>query len=109
MYVSTTMQALEEILVRKDEEGIEKVIYFISKKLVDYETRYIRIEKMCYPIIFVTKKLRHYKLGSTTHMVTKMDPLRYLLSKPYLFGRATKWVILLKEFDLVFINQNSIK
>jgi len=77
---------------------------------VDYEIRYVPIEKQCYAIIFLAKILRYYMLGRTTYVVTKVnDPLWYLLSKPYLLGRETKWVMLLKEFDLIFITKKSIK
>jgi len=55
------------------------------------------------------EKLIHYMLGNTTYVIAPADPLRYLMSKSYLFERAAKWIILLQEFNLLSINQNFIK
>lgn len=48
-------------------------------------------------------------INSVTHVLTKVDPLRYLMSKPCLNGRSTKWVMLLQEFDLRFVKQQLVK
>lgn len=64
---------------------------------------------MYFAIIFVTKKLRHYMLGNTIHIIAQEDPLKYLISNSYMIDRAAKWVMLFQEFDLVFITQESIK
>ena len=37
------------------------------------------------------------------------NPMRYLLSCHLLQGRATKWVVVLQEFDLEFISPKSTK
>jgi len=31
------------------------------------------------------------------------------MSKPYLNGRSSKWIMLLQEFDLRFMKQKSVK
>ena len=87
----------------------ERVVYFISQTLKDYETRYTPIEKLCQSILFATERLWHYMINSTTHVLTQVDPLRYLMSKSCLDGRSMKWVMLLQEFDLKFVKQKSIK
>src|SRR5262249_54297989 len=33
----------------------------------------------------------------------------YLASKPALIGRVSKWQMLLSEFDITYVNQNSVK
>jgi len=97
------------MLVKKEEDGKERLVYFISRTLKDYKTRYTPIEKLCQCIMFSTKRLRHYMINSIIHVLTQVDPLRYLMSKPCLNGRSTKWVMLLQEFDLNFVKQKSIK
>ena len=37
------------------------------------------------------------------------NPMRYLLSHFLLQGRATKWVVILQEFDLEFVSPKSTK
>ena len=38
-----------------------------------------------------------------------MDPLKYLLEKPTLSGRLSRWLILLVEFDLKYVVRKTIK
>ena len=44
----------------KDQGRIQKPIYYISKMLVDVETRYLPLEKLALALVHATKKLRHY-------------------------------------------------
>ena len=38
-----------------------------------------------------------------------MDPLKYLFEKPALSGRISRWLILLAEFDLMYVAKKTIK
>lgn len=42
-------------------------------------------------------------------MVTKIYLLRYLLSKATLIGRLAKWVVILSEFYIQYVEQKAIK
>jgi len=48
-------------------------------------------------------------LNHTTHLIAKIDPLKYLLSKASLTSRATKWVLILSKFDIIYKNHKAIK
>eukprot|EP01018_Ginkgo_biloba_P036364 Gb_12987 [translate_table: standard] len=48
-------------------------------------------------------------LNNKTKLITKIDPLKYLLSKSTLTSRMAKWVMLLSEFDIEYVNQKAIK
>jgi hypothetical protein len=48
-------------------------------------------------------------LAHTIKLVTKIDPLKYLLSKATLTGRLAKWVMILSEFDIHYIDRRAIK
>lgn len=38
-----------------------------------------------------------------------MDPLKYLLEKPVLDRRLSRWLMLLAEFNLVYITKKAVK
>ena len=48
-------------------------------------------------------------LVHTTRLVAKIDPLKYLLSKAALTGRLAKWVMILSEFDIQYVERKAIK
>lgn len=42
-------------------------------------------------------------------LIAKIDPLKYLLSKAMLTCHLAKWVMLLSEFDIEYVDQKEIK
>ena len=45
----------------------------------------------------------------TIHLIEKIDPLKYLLGKATLTGRLAKWMMILSEFDIEYIEHKAIK
>ena len=56
-------------------------MYYLSKNLIDYETRYTPMEKLFFAIIFDTKKLRYYLLYCTTYVASPFNQMKYLVAK----------------------------
>ena len=46
LYLSVSNVAFGCMLAQLDDSGKERAIYYLSKKMLDYETRYVMIE--CY-------------------------------------------------------------
>ena len=65
-----------------EESRKETAIYYISKKMLDYEEKYSPIEKTCVALLWVTRKLRHYMLAFKVLLIAMMDSLKYLMEKP---------------------------
>ena len=45
----------------------------------------------------------------SVHLISRLDPLRYLFDRPALTGRLMRWLVLLTEFDIQYVSQKSIK
>ena len=45
----------------------------------------------------------------SVHLVSRLDPLRYLFDRPALIGRLMKWLVLLTKFDIHYVTQKSIR
>ncbi|KAK0576327.1 hypothetical protein LWI29_015495 [Acer saccharum] len=107
MYLSVSEAATSSVLVRQ-EDGIQKPIYYTSKALLPAETRYSLVEKMALALITAARKLRPYfqahKIGVYTNC-----PLKLILQKPEVSGRLTKWAIKLSEFDVEYLPRTAIK
>ena len=100
LYSLTTESALGIMLAQKNEYNKEQAIYYLSWTLVDYELKYVYMEKLCLAIVFAAKKLRHYMLNHTTYVIAKVNPLRYMMNKTYQNTRIAKWIMYLTKFDL---------
>ena len=77
--------------------------------MLPYEKKYSPLEKTCIALVWATRKFRHYMLAYKVQLIARMDPLKYLMEKPVQDGKATKWVLLLSEFDIKNVTQKSMK
>ncbi|XP_062114336.1 uncharacterized protein LOC133825400 [Humulus lupulus] len=109
LYITTLDRSLGALLAQNNEDGKEVALYYLSRTLAGAEHKYPPIEKVCLALIFAITKLRHYLLSHTVTLVSKADPLRYILSKPVLSGRLEKWSMILSEFEINFVPQKAIK
>jgi hypothetical protein len=90
-------------------EGKERVIYYLSRRLVDAEIRYSAIEKLCLCLYFSYVKLRYYLLSAECTVISKDDMVKYMLSMSILSGRIDKWILALSEFDLCYVSAKAVK
>ena len=66
--------------------------YYLSRTLVGAESRYNPIEKECLTLVFAIQKARHYLVGQTIHVISRVNPLRLLMMKSgSLNSRLAKW------------------
>ncbi|KAJ3684765.1 hypothetical protein LUZ61_013929 [Rhynchospora tenuis] len=107
LYISTNDDAVSAALVR-EEDGVQKPVYFISKILRDAETRYPMIEKSAFAIVTAARKLRPYFQAHSIRVVTNM-PLHKALGQFNVAGRLLKWAIELSEFDITYLSRTAYK
>ncbi|KAH7866339.1 hypothetical protein Vadar_019092 [Vaccinium darrowii] len=107
LYLAVSEHAVSSVLLRI--KGIEQApVYFVSKTLLDTETRYLPLEKLVYALITTSRKLPHYFLQHPITVFTEY-PLRALLRKADFSGRISKWSIELSQFDLHYQPRTAIK
>ncbi|CAM8999249.1 unnamed protein product [Rhodiola kirilowii] len=109
LYVAAQEKSLGAMCAQETDERKERPLYYLSRTLVGAELNYSPIEKICLALVFAVQKLRHYMQSHTVHVVSKADPIKYILSRPVLSGRLAKWAMLLKQYDLVFVPQRATK
>src|SRR4051812_20726489 len=102
--------SLGALLAQHNDEGYEQAIYYLSRTLLGAEHRYCPVKKECLALVFAVQKMRHYLVGQTIHVISKVNPLRLLMNKPSsLNERLSKWAILLSQYDMHFLPQKAIK
>ncbi|KAG8493371.1 hypothetical protein CXB51_010931 [Gossypium anomalum] len=110
LYLTVFENSMGCVLGQHDELARKEIaIYYLSKKFTECEMRYSTIEKLCCALIWMTRRLRQYILYHRTWLISKLDPLKYLMESTVLNGRMARWQILLFEFDIVYVNQKAVK
>ena len=99
LYVAAEDKIIVAVLTQETEDK-EYVITYISRRLIDAETRYTFTEKLCLSLYYACTKLRHYLLSSTCIVVCQTDVIKHMLQKLILSGRIGKWAYALVEYDL---------
>ena len=87
MYLSVFDHAISAVLLR--DQGVQHPLYYISKTLVDAETRYLPLKNLVLTLVHATRKLPHYFQAHTVYILFGY-PLQSLLKKSYFTGQIAK-------------------
>ena len=95
---------LGAILSQEDDEGLDRVIAYASRKLKPAEVNYSTTEQELLAIIYATEKFRPYIFGRNFELVTDHRPLTHLSTSVSKSERLTRWKLSLSEysFDITY-------
>lgn len=97
LYIAASDTTIGSILVQEDSNGVERPIYYLSRVLVDAETRYSLIEKLCICLYFACMKLKQYIKPIDVYVSSHYDIIKHMLSKPIMHSRIGKWAMALTD------------
>ena len=83
-------------------------MYYISKTLVDAETRYLPLEKLVLALVHATRRLPHYFQAHTVYVLTEY-PLQSLLKRSDFTSWIAKWGTWLGSFNIRYRPRSSVK
>ncbi len=96
-------------VLTQEEDGKEYIITYLTCRLLDAETRYVFIERLCLCLYYACTKLRHYLLSSRCIVACQADVIKHMMQRPILSGRIGKWAYALIEYDLAYEPLKSLK
>jgi hypothetical protein len=108
IYLSVGDTSIASVVVQVY-DGKEKVVFYLSRRMLDAETRYHEIEKLCLYLFFTYTKLRHILLSAEIIVICKSDVIKHMLTAPVLKGRLEKWMFALSKFDIRYQPVKAIK
>jgi hypothetical protein len=108
LYITAEDVVIRAVLMQIT-EGKEHIITYLSRHLINAETKYSFIEKLYLSLFYACSKLRHYLLSSSCIVVCQAGVIRHMLQQPILSGRIRKWAYALIEYDLAYKPLKSMK
>jgi len=87
------------VLVQTSEEGDERPIAFISKKLNKAQRNYTVTEQECLAAIVALKSFRAYVEGMEFTIITDHASLKWLMSNHDLNSRLARWALALQRYN----------
>jgi hypothetical protein len=110
--VATTQVVSAALMVEWEEPRhiykVQMSVYYISKVLSDFETRYNQVQKLLYAVLIMKCKLLHYFESHPVHVVTS-HRLEEIVRNYLATGRIVKWALKLMGLDITYIPQMVIK
>ena len=85
VYLSADEVSIGSVLIQEF-QGKERVVFYLSRRLLDAETRYSEMERLCLRLYFSCTKLQHYLLNTETCVICKADIIKHMLLAPILKG-----------------------
>ena len=98
LYTDASDYAVGAILTQTDENGLERVIQYVSSTLRGAQINYAVIEKEAYAVVYALEKLRPYLFGADFVIYTDHKPLKSLFLKEVRNTRIQRWAVLIEEY-----------
>jgi hypothetical protein len=108
IYLSVRDTSIASVVVQVYDNK-EKFVFYLSRRMLDTETRYHKMEKLCLCLFFTCTKSRHILLFVETIIICKSDIIKHMLSAHVLKGRLGKWMFALSEFDIQYQPAKAVK
>uniref|UniRef100_A0A2N9GJ57 RNA-directed DNA polymerase n=1 Tax=Fagus sylvatica TaxID=28930 RepID=A0A2N9GJ57_FAGSY len=107
LYLAVSASAVSFALIR-EEERVQKPVYYTSRALRGAEERYSNMEKLAFALLIASRKLRPYFQSHPIVVLTDY-PLRKAMNKPDAAGRLVQWSIEMSEFHIDYRPRTAIK
>ncbi|XP_027086502.2 uncharacterized protein [Coffea arabica] len=109
LYISAQERSVGALLAQENDEGKENALYYLSRMMTPNELNYSPIEKLYLALIFVIQKLKHYFQAHTIRLISKSNPIKYVMAKPVLSDRLARWYLQFQQFEIIYVPAKAVK
>ena len=106
MYLSVSEHAVSVVLLC--DQGVQWLMYYISKIMVDTDMRYLPLEKFVLVLVHAIRKMSHYFQAHTVYVLIEYR-LQSLLKRYDFTSWIAKWGTRLGSFDIRYRPRSSVK
>ncbi|XP_070015814.1 uncharacterized protein [Nicotiana sylvestris] len=86
-----------------------KLPLLLEQIMTPNELNYSPIEKLCLALVFSIQKLKHYFQANVVRLVFRANPIKFVMSKPILSDRLSRWYLQFQQSEIMYIPQKAIK
>jgi hypothetical protein len=108
MYIAAQERVIRVVLLQEEDDK-EFPVAYVSRRLLDAETQYVFVEKLCLSLYYGCSKFQHYIFSSSCIVACQYDVIKHMLLKSILSGKICKWAYALVEYDLAYEPLRSMK
>ena len=109
LYLAASDYTIGMVLIQEDDANDEHVIYYLSWILTPTKIKYLHVERLALVVVQDIQRFQHYILSHKTTVISHCNPMQHILTRQFLGGKYSKWIVILQEFDLEFERTKSKK
>ncbi|XP_049414734.1 uncharacterized protein LOC125877498 [Solanum stenotomum] len=109
LYISAQERSVGALLAQENGKGKENSLYYFSRMMTPNELKYSPIEKLCLTLVFSIQKMKHYFQAHAVRLISKANPIKFVMSKPVLNNRLARWYLQFQQFEIVYVPQKAVK
>jgi hypothetical protein len=109
LYLIASESTIGMVLVQENNAQWENIICYLIKGLSSPKLRYSHVEKLSLVVVYVIQRLCNYTFLWKSIVVSDSNPMKHILSHHIIGGKYSKWILILKEFELDFVSSKSNK
>ncbi|XP_070020564.1 uncharacterized protein [Nicotiana sylvestris] len=98
---------VDDLVVKSTEKGDH--MKDLRMDVTRNEVNYSPIEKLCLALVFSIQKLKHYFQAHVIRLVSKANPIKFVMSKPVLSDQLARWYLQFQQFKILYIPQKAVK
>nr|XP_009592270.1 uncharacterized protein LOC104089138 [Nicotiana tomentosiformis] len=84
LYISAQERSVGAPLAQGNNVSKENALYYLSRMMTPNDLKYSSIEKLCLALFFSIQKLKHYFQAHVVRLVSRANPIKFVMSKPVL-------------------------
>ena len=98
VHVDASNYAVGTTLAQTGNHGLDHPVHFASRLLSKAEKNYCTTKREALVLVYAIQKFRHYLLATPFVFYVDHQALLYLVNKPIIQGRISRWLLLLQGF-----------
>ncbi len=103
MHVNASLLAICAMLAQNPTNKYDEPIVYASRVLNKVEQKYPTIDRKALTMVHVLHKFKHFLLGNEFVFYVDHMVLVYLVNKPHVSRRITRWLLLFLEYQFTII------
>ena len=93
LYIVAQERSVGALLAQENSELKEIYFYYLSRMMTPNELNYSPIEKLCLALVFSIQKMNHYLQAHVVRLISRANPIKFVMSKPFLSDRLARWYL----------------
>ncbi|XP_069145874.1 uncharacterized protein [Solanum lycopersicum] len=82
---------------------------YLIRMMTPNELKYSPIENLSLALVFLIQKTKHYFQAHVIRLISKANPIKFVMLKTFLNHRLARWYLQFQQFEIVYVPQKVVK